>query len=209
MDFNTVKRDRQIENMGTQPSMLKNVKRQIRKANKSKNKASADASTRPDSWQDALRRLKLEYIQKTAPGFFEASGGFKMKIKPYSDKTANQLTRSIIDFLNFSGHYANRINVQGQARVKRIPKFNILSGKVEQHERVHYTKSMTAKGTPDIDTIIFGKAAKIEVKAGGDRIRDEQTEQGQRIEAAGGLYFVARSMPAFLRWYKQYFHNFQ
>lgn len=194
--------------MEQKPSMLKNIRQQIRNANKCKAKASADAATRPKSWQDELKRLKLEYIQKTAPGFFEASGGFKMKIKPYSDKTANQLTRSIIDFLNFSGHYANRINVQGQARVKRIPKFNILSGKVEQHERVQYTKSMTAKGTPDIDTIIFGKAAKIEVKAGGDRIRDEQTEQGQRIEQAGGLYFVATNMPLFLKWYFTTFKTF-
>jgi hypothetical protein len=181
--------------------MLKNVRQRIQAANQDESEGPTSGDNGARSWQDELKALKLAHIQKTAPGFFEASGGFKMKIKPYSDKTANGLTKAIIDFLIFSGHYSNRVNVMGTARIQKIPKFNILSGRVEQHEKVQYTKSMTAKGTPDIDAIIFGKAAKIEVKVGRDRISDEQTDQGQRIEQAGGLFFVARNMPLFLEWY--------
>lgn len=194
MDFNTVKRDRQIENMGTQPSMLKNVKRQIRKANKSKNKASADASTRPESWQDALRRLKLADIQKRAPGFYTASGSDKMKVRPYSDKTANGLARCIIDYLTFNGHDAQRINTTGTMRK--------IGGQMK------WTYAGTRRGAADLHCIIRGRAVSIEIKIGPDKQSEAQIKEQARIEAAGGLYFVARSMPAFLRWYKQYFITF-
>lgn len=194
--------------MDTKNRMLKNIRSQIREAQQREAKTLVDAALGGESWQNALKRLKLADMEKRYPAAFIASGGYSQRIKPYTDTTSNGLTRAIIDFLNFSGHYANRIGSQGQARVKRIPKFNILSGQVEQHEKVQWTKGMTAKGTPDIDSIIFGKPAKIEVKAGKDKIRDEQTEQGQRIEAAGGLYFVARSMPLFLEWYFTSFKTF-
>lgn len=194
--------------MNTKNRELKKIRSQVGAAQRREAQTSANTPISWQSWQDALKRLKLADIKKRAPGFYEASGGDKMKIKGYTDRTANGLTRCIIDFLTFSGHYANRINTQGQARVKRIPKFNILSGKVEHHEKVQFTKSMTAKGTPDIDSIIFGRAAKIEVKVGADKIRDEQAEQGQRIEAAGGMYFVATDMPLFLEWFFTNFRTF-
>jgi hypothetical protein len=158
-------------------------------------------------WQQELKALKHANLKSAAPGFYEASGGATMKVKPYSDKTTNGLTKAIIDYLTFSGHYANRINTQGQARVKKIPKFNIISGQLEYLQKVEYTKSTTAKGTPDIDAIISGIAVKIEVKAGNDRIRDEQTAQGNRIQAAGGIYYVASNMADFIAWYKSNFVN--
>lgn len=156
-------------------------------------------------WQDELRALKLADIKKRAPGFYENSGGDKMKLKPWSDKSTNGLTKAILDYLTLKGFYANRINTQGQARVKRIPKFNLLSGRVEHSQKVTYTKSMTAKGTPDIDAIVFGYPVKIEVKCGKDQMRDEQREQQRDIIRAGGVYYIAKDMDSFLRWFKREF----
>jgi hypothetical protein len=163
-------------------------------------------NVKPVDWKAELKRLKLEYIKRTAPGFHKASGGDTMHIKPWTDKTTNGLTKAIIDWLTYSGHYANRINTQGQARVKKIPRYSLISGKIEYTDKVEYTKSMTAKGTPDIDAIINGLPVKIEVKAGKDRIRDEQVRQGNRITAAGGIYFVARNMDQFVNWYRKTFY---
>lgn len=157
------------------------------------------------TWRNELRALKLADIRKKAPGFYEASGGDKMIIKPYSDTTTSGLTKCIIDWLQFNGHYANRINTQGQARVKKIPRYSIFSGKIEYTDKVEYTKGTTARGTPDIDAIINGMAVKIEVKAGKDKIRDEQIVQGEKIQAAGGIYYIARNMPEFVEWYKKMF----
>lgn len=164
---------------------------------------------KPIDWKTELKRLKLEYIKKTAPGFYKASGGDTMQVKPWNDKATNGLTKAIIDWLTYSGHYANRINTQGQARVKKIPRHSLITGKIEYTDKVHYSKSMTAKGTPDIDSIINGLSVKIEVKAGKDRIRDNQVTQGNRITAAGGIYFVARDMDQFVNWYRKTFHFFQ
>lgn len=194
--------------MDTKNKGLKKIRNQVRAAKQREAKAPANTPKSWESWQDALKRLKLADMEKRYPAAFIASGGYNQRVKPYSDKTTNGLTRCIIDFLNFSGHWSVRVNVQGQARVRKIPKFNILSGQIEQHEKVQWTKGMTAKGTPDIDSIIFGKPAKIEVKAGKDKIRDEQVEQGQRIQDAGGLYYVASTMPLFLEWYFTTFKTF-
>lgn len=191
--------------MGPKNRLLKNVRKQIQAANQREVGIQANGTSGGKRWQDELRALKLADMEKRFPSAFLASGGYNQRIKPYSDTTSNGLTKCILDFLNFSGHWAVRVNVQGQARVQRIPKFNILSGQVEQHEKVQWTKSMTKRGTPDIDSIIFGKPAKIEVKIKGDQIRDEQTEQGQRIEAAGGLWYIARDMPSLMQWYRETF----
>lgn len=156
-------------------------------------------------WQDELKAMKLAHIAKVSPGFYKASGSDKMKVKPYTDKTTNGLTKAIIDWLTYSGHYSNRINTQGQARIKKIPRYSLVSGRIEYTDKVEYTKSMTAKGTPDLDCIINGQPVKIEVKAGKDRIRDEQTIQGNRIIAAGGVYFIAKNMQQFVDWYKKHF----
>jgi hypothetical protein len=158
-----------------------------------------------ERWQDELRTLKLEYIKRTTPAAFEASGGYTMKLKPYEDGTTNGLTRCILDFLNYSGHWAVRVNTQGQVRIKKIPRYSIFSRRVEYSDKVQYTKSTTAKGTPDINSIIFGRGVQIEVKAGKDKIRDEQTGQGQRITEAGGIWYVAGNMTDFIEWYKKSF----
>ena len=56
-----------------------------------------------ENWKPLLKRMKLDSIKQKAPGFFELSGGYEMKVKPYCDNTANDLTKTIIDFINFSG----------------------------------------------------------------------------------------------------------
>lgn len=154
------------------------------------------------AWRNELRALKLADIRQKAPGFYVASGGDKMIIKPYSDTTTNGLTKCIIDWLQFNGHYANRINTQGQARIKKIPRFSLISGRIEYTDKVEYTHGTTVRGTPDIDAIIDGRPVKIEVKAGKDKIREEQIKQGEKIQAAGGIYYIARNMAEFVQWYK-------
>jgi hypothetical protein len=49
-------------------------------------------------------------LKNVRQGFFE----------PYNDTTSNGLTKDIVDWINYSGGDANRINTQGQARKERI-----------------------------------------------------------------------------------------
>jgi len=131
--------------------------------------------------------MKLEHVKKAAPGFFAMSGGYSMKTKPYTDGSANGLTRSIIDWINFKGGSATRISSQGQMR--------IIGGQKK------WTKSNSRKGIADIHAVYKGKHLSIEVKIGKDRMSEAQEKEKERIEAAGGLYFIARDMESFIQWF--------
>lgn len=160
-----------------------------------------------NDWKQMMKRLKLESILEKSPGFFAASGGYTMAVKPYTDKTANGLTRCIIDFLTFKGHYANRISTQGQARVNDIKRYSIFTRQLETvATKVQWTKSSTRKGTPDIEAIINGQAVKIEVKVGKDTMKDDQKKEQVKIENAGGRYYVTTDMPSFLQWFETEFN---
>ena len=159
------------------------------------------------TWKEQLRTLKLNDLKRKYPAAYEASGGEDYILKPMSDKTANGLTKCIIDWITLKGGYANRINTQGQARVNKIPRYNILTGKTEYRDSVTWTPSTTRIGTPDIDAIIKGKAVKIEVKIGKDKLSEAQKKHLEDIARAGGMYFVARDMESFVNWYEQNFEN--
>lgn len=152
-----------------------------------------------DNWKQILKQLKLENIKKAAPGFFEASGGYSMKVNPYTDKTANGLTKCVIDFLTFSGHYANRINVQGTPRVEKIKTASGFS-----MDKLTFTPSTTNKGTADIHSIINGKPVSIEIKIGADKQSEHQRKEQARIEQAGGIYLIVKDFPTFHNWYTDF-----
>ena len=159
------------------------------------------------TWKEQLRTLKLQDLKRKYPAAYEASGGEDYILKPMSDKTANGLTKCIIDWITLKGGYAKRINTQGQARVNKIPRYNILTGKTEYRDSVTGTPSTTRIGTPDIDAIIKGKAVKIEVKIGKDKLSPAQVKHLEDIARAGGLYFVARDMDSFVEWYNENFEK--
>lgn len=152
------------------------------------------------NWKEELKELHLQWLKRTAPAFYAASGGHDYKVMKYSDKTANQLTNSIIAYLTFSGHYANRINVQGQARKEKIP---LAFGR--HMDRITFTPSTTNKGTGDIHAIIQGRHVSIEVKIGKDYMSLNQLKEMERVTSAGGLYFIAKDMQSFVDWYKEKF----
>lgn len=161
------------------------------------------------NWKEELKQMKLQELQRKFPAAYEASGGEDYILKPISDKTANGLTKCIIDWITLKGGYANRINTQGQARVHKVPRYNILTGKTEYRDSVQWTPSTTRIGTPDIDAIIQGKAVKIEVKIGKDKLSPAQVKHLEDIAKAGGLYFVAKDMESFINWYKLNFEHEQ
>jgi hypothetical protein len=136
-----------------------------------------------------LKQLKLDHIKKTAPGFFEASGGYAMAVKPYSDDTANGLTRCIEDFINHSGGYCNRVSTTGTMRK--------IGGQMK------WTKGNSNTGAPDLRFIYQSRSGDVEVKIGRDKLSQAQERELQRIKDAGGLAFVAKDFDSFLNWWKE------
>jgi hypothetical protein len=92
---------------------------------------------------------------------------------------SNGLTTFIINFLNWSGYRATRINTMGRQ----------INGK--------FIPSATRKGTADISATIKGRSVMIEIKVGKDKPRPEQLGEQQRERAAGGIYEFVHSPEEF------------
>ena len=131
-----------------------------------------------------------------------------LPVKPYNDKTANGLTRCIIDFLKFSGWQAERINTTGRPVDRREIVTNVI-GQKRQIGSVEWIRSGSTPGSADISATIKGRSVKIEVKcrATGDHYQSEaQIRYQQAIEKAGGIYIVARTFEQFYGWYQKTFY---
>ena len=124
----------------------------------------------------------------------------------YRDDTANGLTRCIIDFIKLNGGQAERVNTTGIPIDRRREVTDVLG-----HSRiigsVEWRKSGGTVGSADISATIRGRSVKIEVKIGGDKQSPAQQQYQAAIEAAGGLYYIARNFTDFLHFYHENFRK--
>jgi hypothetical protein len=96
---------------------------------------------------------------------------------------ANGLTAFIVNFLNWSGHRATRINVSGR--------------KVKDK----WIRSTTRRGTADISATIAGKSVMIEIKIGRDKASEHQLAEQIKERKAGGIYEFVSSVEEFFLLY--------
>ena len=161
------------------------------------------ASTGADNGKKtALSRLTSLAREDFARRYPDLRPGQYPKFK-YSDRTANGLTKAILDFLRFSGWQAERISCTGRPVDHRQTYTDVL-GHVRQIGSIRWITPTMQVGTADISATVKGKSVKIEVK-----IRDRQSEAQRRyqreVESAGGVYIIATSFEQFYRWYKSTF----
>ena len=162
-----------------------------------------------NTWKDELTSMHYESIKAKAPGFFEASGGYSMKIKPYTDTNTNGLTNCVKSFLEFKGHYCIRTNRQGQAKVERIPIGGTqrdISGKgAKVYGKISWTKNPEDKAITDLHASIDGLFVAIEIKCAAtkDRIKKKsgQLENKIHVENSGGIHLIVTDMESFWVWY--------
>lgn len=126
----------------------------------------------------------------------------------YTDRTANGLTKCIVDFLNLSGHQAERIRSEGRMIDNTKTYTNVL-GQTRKIGSVQWIKSSSQNGTADISATVrvviagqpVGISAKWEVK-----MRDKQFQAQAQYEAkvsdAAGKYFLVHSWQEFLAQYE-------
>ncbi len=122
----------------------------------------------------------------------------------YTDKTANGLTRCIIEYLNLSGYQAERIGSEGRVIDTRQTVTDCV-GRVKTIGGIRRAYSSTTNGTADISATIAGRSVKIEVKVGRDRQSEAQKAYQAAVERAGGIYFIARDFESFYRWFQATF----
>lgn len=99
----------------------------------------------------------------------------------YDDRTANDLTAFILDYLAVHGHYGARINIGG---------IMMPNGR--------WRTSGSTKGVADTIACVNGKFCQFEVKVGKDRPRPDQLEQQTMTRQAGGVYEFIHSATEFV-----------
>jgi hypothetical protein len=121
----------------------------------------------------------------------------------YTDKTANGLTKMIIEFLQLSGWQAERISTTG----RYIDNTKIVSdvlGRKKQIGSGEWIKSTSTKGSADVSATIKKFSVKIEIKIGRDRQSAAQIDYMIAVNKAGGVYVIAKDFDQFHRWYENF-----
>ena len=143
---------------------------------------------------EILKQLKIESLKAKYPNFPPSA----IPVPTYSDKTANGLTKMVIDWLQLNGHQAERINTMGVARVNKGPKDESFN---RNFNSVTWTPSGSTKGSADISSVINGFSVKLEVKIGKDRQSEAQRKYEADIKKAGGYYFIITDFNQFYELY--------
>lgn len=126
----------------------------------------------------------------------------------YTDKTANGLTKCIVEFLRLHGHQAERIRSEGRM-IDGTQVVTDVLGHRKTIGSVKFIKASSQNGTADISAVvavnvmgrIVGVACKWEVKM-RDKQSDAQRQYELNVTTAGGKYFLVHSFEEFQEQYE-------
>ena len=151
---------------------------------------------------DILKELKLNHSISEHPNVPR----YAIALPKYEDKTANGLTRCIIDYLQLSDHQAERINTMGRPIDNRKQVTDVL-GRTKTIGSMTWGKSTATKGSADISATIQGRSVKIEVKIGKDRQSQDQKVYQSNIEKSGGQYWIVKNFDDFMKKYDEFLES--
>jgi hypothetical protein len=151
---------------------------------------------------DRLKHLKQEAMLESYPNVPK----YALSAPKYEDKTANGLTKCIIEFLQLSNHQAERINTMGRPIDNRKQVTDVI-GRTKTIGSMTWGKSTATKGSADISATIQGRSVKIEVKIGADRQSEDQKLYQANIEKSGGKYWIAKNFDDFIKKYDDFLES--
>lgn len=154
-----------------------------------------------------INRLKLLAIEQNRLKYPTFPDHLRPQPK-YSDKTANGLTKCVIDWITFNGYQAERISTMGRVIDNRQTYTNVIGQNVTIGSTT-YIPGAGTKGSADISATIknkdgVGVSIKIEVKIGKDRQSEAQKQYQANIERSGGVYLIARNFTDFVGWWDNF-----
>ena len=159
---------------------------------------------------ERLKEASLAYDRAKYPNFPE----YARSTRKYTDKTANGLTKCILDWIKFNGGQAERVSVTGRY-VDNTKVVSDVLGRKYKIGTAKYIRSSMQKGSADISSTIpvplasgktWGLSVKWEVKM-KDKQSEEQRNYQEQIERSGGYYFIVHSFEEFLHYYDQLMHE--
>ncbi len=149
-----------------------------------------------NSGLEALKKLASERVREK----YKSVPEFAIPTQKFSDKTSNQLSKSILNWICLNGYQAERIAVTGR-RIDRRKTITDGIGRKKVIGSVDWIKSSMQPGTADISATINGKSIKIEIKIGKDKQSEAQKTYQQQVEKAGGIYLIVKDFQCFYEWF--------
>ena len=115
--------------------------------------------------------------------------------------TTNGMTKCVIDYINYSGHQAERISTSGRwvggktftdviGRTRELKGNWIPGSGVRGSADIAATKKLQIPRSNGVR--IVGQKVAIEVKSKNDRQSDHQKKYQKHIEDSGGIYIIAK-----------------
>ena len=149
-----------------------------------------------------LRALKLADIKARYPNV----PSIALPKFEYNEKSANGLTKCILDFVNLSGYLAERTGTEGRVIDNRKTYTDVI-GRQKTIGLVKRIKTSGLVGSSDLKLYINGKIVAIEIKIGRDRQSQAQKEYQERMEKAGGIYLIIKDFDSFYVWFQDFIKN--
>ena len=133
-----------------------------------------------------LKRAYYEWHRKKYPSIPDHA-----RPEPsYKDDTANDLTDRIVDYVKYTGGFAEIIIRMGR--------------KIIKDGKEIWISGRGRNGTADISVILpGGMSARVEVKFGRDRISPDQSIYRDAVTAVGAFHMFAHSFDEFVGWYEE------
>ena len=153
---------------------------------------------------DRLKELKLNDSIKKRPNV--PLYALESALPKYTDKTANGLTRCILEFLELCDYQVERINTMGRPIDNRKQVTDVI-GRTKTIGTMTWGKSTATRGSADISATIEGLSVKIEVKIGKDRQSEDQKIYQAKIEKAKGYYWIVKNFDDFMKKYDQFLES--
>jgi len=166
-------------------------------------KAQSEGNIKPQHWQKSQELKDLEKLSLEVKRLRFPNNPY-LVADTFEDKTANGLTKAIIEFLRLSGHQAERISTTGRPIDSRQT-FVDVTGRSRTIGSLTWIPGTGTNGSADIHCCINGRAVRIEVKIGSDRQSAAQKKYEKQVVTSFGIYYVARTFETFVKWYEQRF----
>lgn len=123
----------------------------------------------------------------------------------FSDKTPNELTKCVFDFLKLKGHFCEQTNKVGRV-VDNLRQVTDVLGNSRLIGSIHRVYSSEIKSRCQLKAVICSKSISIEVKGGEFFENQSQSQRTSQIEVekSGGIYITVPDFEYFLTWYKNF-----
>lgn len=161
------------------------------------------------TWNERYRIAHAEHCKRTYPVAFEASGGIAMLVTYPKVTSTNGLTRAVINYLQWEGHHAERVNNMGRPVDKRSTYIDVV-GRYRVLGSLEWQKGTGTNGTADIHADLchinhrFPVPVKLETKYGKDKMSDAQYSYEEMVTSKGGVYVIVKDIQSFFVWYDSF-----